>query len=145
VLRYLRWRTSPRRVHRAAVRLIEQSGELAFFRAHKQAWAACGREDHRQARFWQMVAGEVTRQVQRQAILARIMAPSPPPPRPPLPPLPLWEEEPVPTPEAAKRPTHLQLVHSGSAPRKAAEASGDAKTDVHRRKNRGERRTSKRR
>jgi hypothetical protein len=58
----------------------------------------------------------------------------------------LWKEEPQAAPEAAKRPTHLQLVHSGSEPRKKAEACGDAKADpAHRRKNRAERRASKRR
>jgi hypothetical protein len=68
----LRWRTSPRRVRRRAVELIENHGEVAFFRAHEFAWAAQGQAKHYEAKFWQAVSREIGRQIQRQRIIAFI-------------------------------------------------------------------------
>jgi hypothetical protein len=64
-------------VRRKALRLIRDNGDLAFFRAHELAWRAQGREDRAQAEFWETFAREVSRQIQRNAILTSIMTPSP--------------------------------------------------------------------
>lgn len=72
----IRWRRSRRTVRREALKLIRNNGELAFLRAHEFAWAAQGNEDRRQARFWQAVGGEISRQIQRNSILAAILTPA---------------------------------------------------------------------
>jgi hypothetical protein len=79
ILEKLRWRTTRGRVRNRATALIHAHGELAFFRAHDAAWIAHGLSERAQAKFWEAVAREIARQVQRGAMLARIMQPAPPP------------------------------------------------------------------
>lgn len=68
----LRWRRSRRRVLRHAAELVERYGEVAFFRAHELAWTARAQEKHFEAKFWQAVAREISRELQRQCIIAHI-------------------------------------------------------------------------
>lgn len=77
LFQHLRWRPSRSRVRRRAAKLIRAHGELAFFRAHEHAWWAQGGGNPVQACFWQAVSREVTRQIQRDAILRGSLAPGP--------------------------------------------------------------------
>jgi hypothetical protein len=108
VYNWLKWRTSRDRVRRRAQRAMRRQGEHAFLHVQACAWRAHGRGAAAEARFWEAVAVEISRRIQRQAILTKIMAPST---RPPVP-----DEAPAaePAEPPCAQPTrcdHVYLVH----------------------------------
>jgi hypothetical protein len=115
-----RWRITRAHVRRRATSFIHQHGEAAFFRAHDAVWIARGMDARAEAAFWEAVAREVARQMQRGAMLASIMQPSGlmrsaeeggsasgPPAREPDIPLPIGQRP----PQADRAPTlHIRQV-----------------------------------
>ena len=76
IYHWLKWRSSRSRVHRCAQRAMRRRGEHAFLHVQACAWRAHGRGAAAEARFWEAVAVEISRRIQRQSIMAKIMAPS---------------------------------------------------------------------
>jgi hypothetical protein len=122
-INWFRWRPTPGRVRYKAQKLIRHNGELAFLRAHERAWNALGRDARSEALFWEAVAREVGRQIQRSAMLEHILAPvrptaaTTPPPIDP-------DEAPPPGAESRRR-SKLILIHppqgkAGDPPRSQA-------------------------
>jgi hypothetical protein len=70
IVSHVKWRRSRKRVARAAAKLLAENGDLAFFQAHTLAQQARGAGDDRQARFWQDVCSEISRQIQRTRMVA---------------------------------------------------------------------------
>lgn len=75
ILEFFKWRISRRRVAAAARALLDAHGDRAFFESHEAAWRAAGEERMREARFHRAVSLEISRALQRRAILDAIMAP----------------------------------------------------------------------
>jgi hypothetical protein len=67
IVSLVRWRRSKKRICRQAAKLLAENGDHAFFQAAKLAWLSRG--DDCQARFWQAVCSEVSRQIQRKSVL----------------------------------------------------------------------------
>ncbi|MCG6121829.1 MAG: hypothetical protein MEP57_03865 [Microvirga sp.] len=78
ILDLFRWRTGRRRVAATARDLLDAHGDRAFFESHEAAWRAAGDGRDREARFHRAVSLEISRVLQRRAILEAIMAPSRP-------------------------------------------------------------------
>jgi hypothetical protein len=75
VMGWLRWRVTQERVRKAAAKMLDQSGDQAFFAAHEQAWRAQGDGDDRKAKFKKAVCEELARSIQRREILRAIIPP----------------------------------------------------------------------
>ena len=73
IVSQLRWRRSNKRIGRQAAKLLAESGDFAFLRAHKLARQSHAAGDDCQARFWQAVGSEVGRQIQRTSVVADFM------------------------------------------------------------------------
>jgi hypothetical protein len=71
----VRWRRSRKRICREAAKLLAEDGDQAFFQAAKLAWKSQGDGDDCQARYWQAVCGEVSRQIQRKSIAKWVHSP----------------------------------------------------------------------
>lgn len=75
ILEMFRWRINRRRIAAAAHRLLAEHGDRAFFESHEAAWRAAGEDRMREARFHRAVSLEISRVLQRRAILEAVMAP----------------------------------------------------------------------
>lgn len=75
ILDLFKWRTGRRRIADKVRDLLASHGDRAFFESHEAAWRAAGDGRDREARFHRAVSREISRVLQRRAILEAIMAP----------------------------------------------------------------------